>query len=217
MRSVIRLTIALLVVCLGASAFAATNEPLAVTVDAKDVTISNVTPGGSVVLFFCSRVPRPRSVAVQPQGLLLTDDDHDGVIHYTPAEAIPLRSVFVAVDEATGQYATGAPRGFPFMVAPFAADVFRKDAEDLIASLAVDKPRLVLLLVRPGTGAWRLTSWDGGPHDHDGKSDGRQQLNFEDAVSFDGKEKAPKHLKAGDVVVMIATGHLDVFISAIGK
>ncbi|HEX3070602.1 MAG TPA: hypothetical protein VHX14_18685 [Thermoanaerobaculia bacterium] len=148
---------------------------------------------------------------------MLHDDDRDGVIRFTPSADIPLRSVWVAIDEVSGQTATGAPPGFPLLVSPIGPDSFRKDVEGEIASLAVDLPRLVLLLVTPGKGAWLLRGFDGEASDRDGKSNGRVQLSFEDAKTIDGKDNAPKHIKKDDVVVAIDPGHLDVFVTQVGK
>jgi hypothetical protein len=148
---------------------------------------------------------------------VLVDDDRDGVIRFTPTTDIPLRSVWVAVDETTGQTASGAPPGFPLLLSPIGPDGFRKDAGGEIASLAVDLPRLVLLLVTPGKGAWLLIGFDGEATDRDGQSNGRIQLSFEDAKTIDGKDNAPKHIKKDDVVVAIDPGHLDVFVTQVGK
>jgi len=212
-----RCTISLISLFLTLGAAAAAPAPLGINIDAQSVTVSNVTPGGSVVLFSCSRVPRARSIAVRPDALVLRDDRHAGVVRATPAGGVPLRSVFIAVDETSGEYVVGGAPGFPLISNPISTDVLRKDANGEIASMFVDTPRLVLLLVRPGVGAWQLKSFDGGPLDHDGAANGHQQLAFEDAQTLDGKDKAPKNLKADDVVVAIEPGHLDVSIVRVVK
>ena len=207
---------------IGALAFvsalsAATAPALGIAVTRKTVTVSNVPSGGSIVLFSCSRSSLYRSIAVKPEARVLQDEDRDGVIRFALSIDIPLRSVWVAVDETSGQTATAAPLGFPLLLSAIGETSFRKDVEGEIASLAVDLPRLVLLLVTPGKGAWLLTGFDGEASDRDGHSNGRVQLSFEDAKTIDGKDKAPKHIKKDDVVVAIDPGHLDVFVTQVGK
>jgi hypothetical protein len=195
----------------------ATDNPMRVAVAPREVVISNVARGGTVVLFSCSRIPGARSIAVEPAATLLRDDDNDGVIRSTPKSGIAPASVWVAVDAASGETASGAPPDFPLFIRANAADALRKDIEEQIAAMAVDLPRLSLLVVRPGAGAWMVTAFDGRKTDRDGEADGRVRIAFEDAVSVQGKDKGPKHLKKGDVVVAIDPGHLDVFLALIDK
>jgi len=201
----------------GVTAAAAPPEPLKVAVDQHSVTISNVTPGGSVILFYCSRIPQPRSISVIADALVIHDDDRDGIVRFTPKEPIALRSVFLAVDEANSQYAAGTPPGLPLELRPLPGAALEKDSEGQVATLTVDTPRSLLLVVRPGMGAWVLRSYDGGPVDRDRHGNGRQQLAFEDAHRVDGKENAPKHLKVDDVVAVIDPGHLAVYVSKISN
>jgi len=75
--------------------------PLALRVDRQFVETTNVARGGAVVLFSCSRIPRPHAIEVRPDAVVIHDDDGDGIVRVTPKEGIPRRSAWVAVDEAT--------------------------------------------------------------------------------------------------------------------
>lgn len=196
---------------------AAANRPLTIAVTAQAVTVANATRGGSVVLFSCTRYSKYRSIGVQPEARMLRDDDSDGVVRFTPGAPIPIRSVWVAVDETSGASAAGAPPEFPLLVSPLGADNLRKDVQGEIASLAAALPRLIVLLVSPGKGAWILASFDGEATDRDTKKDGHVLLSFSDAKAVDGKDKPPNQVKKDDVVVAIDPGHLDVFITQVGK
>jgi hypothetical protein len=207
----------LLVLLLCSMAAVAAAAPLSIAVDAQSVTVSNVTPRGAIVLLTCSRVGLRRSIGVVPATVLLNDDHGDGTIRYTPPAGVPFRSVWAAVDQSTGQIATAAPPEFPLIVRGLAADTnLKKDVEGEIASLSVDIPRLVLLLVRPGAGVWVETVFDGQKGDSD-PSLGRVTLTFEDLVTISGKDKAPKHLRKDDAVVAVDPGHLDLFVAQVGK
>jgi len=190
---------------------------LNVAVGSDAIRVDGITRSGSVVLFSCSRSNRFRSIAVQPSAVVLSDDDADGAVQYVPVSGISSRSVCIAVDTATGAYKAQAAADFPMTVSEISDDAFKKDVEGEIATLAADLPRLSLLLVRPGAGAWVLTAFDGESTDADAHGDGRIQLAFDGAATLSGKDKAPKHLKKGDTVVAIDPGHLDVFATTIQK
>lgn len=205
----------LLLIALTPAAFAQ-SAPLALQVGENSVQVSNVTPGGDVVLFSCAKFVRNGQGMNDPRPRLLHDDDGDGVV--TLPGAVPYVSVWVAIDYRSGAMATGAREGFPLYVEPIAPELFRKDAEDQIAALEKRILRLMLLVVRPKQGAWALRAREGGSADRDKEANGRLLMAFEDATPLEeGKEKAPKHLKAGDVVVAIDLGHLDVFVGEVGK
>ena len=190
--------------------------PLAVSVADTGVRVDNVTRGGEVVLF--SAAKRGGRIATKEETVprLLSDDDGDGIV--TLGGAVPICSVWIAVDWQTGAIATGAPGDFPIYVRPIAPELYRKDAEDQIAALEQRVTRMLLLLVRPGKGAWVLRGREGADGDHDAEANGRLQLAFEDATPIaEGKEHAPKHLKAGDVVAAVDLGHLDIFLGQVTK
>lgn len=199
----------------GAAAAAPPQMQIAVT--KTSVTVSNVARGGSVILFACSRDVATRAIAVRPRAIALKDDDRDGSIQFAPKEGIAMRSVWIAVDETTGDYVAGAQSEFPLALLSFGAGDLKKDVEGEVAELSVDLPRLVTLIVRPGVGAWAEAAFDGDKNDHDAASNGRLKLNFDDWRTIDGKEKAPKHLKHGDVLVAIDPGQLDVYATQVGK
>jgi hypothetical protein len=190
---------------------------LSMAVRDNGVTVSGVTPGNEVVLFSCAKL-RKIDVGIQldTKGRIVRDEDKDGVV--TLDGAVPLRSVWIAVDQKSGAIATGSREDMPLRVSPIADSLYRKDAEGEIAALEKENPRLILLLVRPGLGAWLLQGRDGGKYDADGDANGRLKLAFESAEPVvDGKEKAPKHLKAGDVVATIDPGRLEITIGQVTK
>ncbi len=214
MRRVI-ISLAVLISCSSAASAAVPGLQIAVT--AQGVVVSNVPKGGSIVLFSCSRYSQRRAIAVRPEARVLLDDDRDGVIRYTPPGNIPVRSVWIAVDQSSGETAAGAPRDFPLLVRAVGTSDLRKDVQGEIVSLAAALPRLVVLLVSPGNGAWLLAAFDGESTDRDGKKDGHVELSFGEATSVNGKDKAPNQVKKDDVIVAIDPAHLDVFITQVGR
>ena len=214
MRSFVTFIVALL---LPVASVRSEPVPLSLMISDSGIVISNVTKGGDVVLFSCTRGTRDRRIHVQPLASMLNDDDRDGTVSVSRADGVPIRSVWIAVDYTSGSTATGAHPMFPLLVSTIGEEMFRKNAAGEIAELVHEQPRLVLLLVRPGQGAWLLRAFDGGEGDRDGTASGKLSLFFEDARSITGKDKAPKGVKKDDVVVAIDPGHLDVFLSRISK
>ena len=176
-----------------------------------------VTVGGSVVLFYCSRVSRARSIAVRPDAIVLKDNDQDGSVQFVPPDGVPLRSVWVAVDETSGNYVVGSLPDFPVEETPISGDSFRRNVQNDIEALAEDIPTLVVLLVRPASGAWLENGFDGDASDGDGLLNGHVLMNFSSGITIDGTASAPHFLKNGDTVIAIDPGHLDVYTALVGR
>lgn len=213
MRGILLFVAALSAVWSGSSAA----QTPSVTVNEFGVRIAGITPGGSAVVLTTSRGTFRGRLDVRSDARLIHDTDGDGVIQYTPERPVELRSVWAAVDFTTGAYAIAAPPRFPLYVREWQEASFRKDAEGAIVGLGRSIPRLVFLLVRPGQGAWLLRAADGGAGDRDGAKNGDLTVAFEDLVAVEGKEKAPKNVKAGDAVIAIDPGQLDVFATGVRK
>jgi hypothetical protein len=189
-------------------------EPLSIAVNASSVRVSNTTD--AIVLFYCARHVEHGVVMNDSKAFTLSDDDRDGTITFPIT--VPFRSVWVAVDLKTGAVATGAPDGFPLRVHEHGEALLRKDAEGGIALIAKAIPRMALLTVRPGVGAWLQRGLEGGRGDDDSKPDGTLSLAFENAKQVGMvKERAPKHLKAGDIVIVVDLGHYSVTRGEVSK
>jgi len=205
----------LVFVILSSGAFAQSAQ-LALQVEEAHVRVTNVTPGGEIVLLSCAKYEKNGKTFNDTQPRLLADDDGDGVV-MLPGP-VPYVSVWIAVDSKTGTVAIGSREGVPLYVAPIAPALYRKDADEQIVALEKRILRLMLLIVRPEKGAWALRGREGGDGDRDKEANGRLLLAFEDAVPIpQGKEQAPKHLKAGDVIVAVDLGHYDIFVGEVGR
>lgn len=208
--------ITLLLFAAVAAAVAQQPAALSVAVGDSSVVIQNVA-SGSVVLFSCEHDSYRGRTLVSRAATVLTDDDRDGTIEFTPKGPIPLRSVWVAVDLATGTQAAGAQTLFPLLVTGIQASRFKRDAEGAIAQMEQDSVGLLVLLVRPGKGAWLTTVRDGAARDEDHVANGHLTLSFAAARTVHGNDNAPKNLKTGDVVVTINPNRLDVSVTTVTK
>jgi hypothetical protein len=186
-------------------------------VNDRAVAITNVPAGASVVLFTCARTTLNRRMHLQTWSKVLSDDDRNGVIEFAAERGVPLRSVWIAVDLATGEHAIGARPDYPLWRAPLALSRFRKDAEGELAAIEFELPRLILLFVRPGKGAWIVSSDEGGAGDGDGTPNFKLLIRASDAVAVAGKDAPPRHLRNGDFVAAIDPGSLDIWSTEVGK
>jgi len=161
----------IVLVALVALSHRAAAEPV-VSFEEQAVVVSGLTPKGQVVWF---------GVAKQIEGFmahfvrredLLTDEDGDGAVRFELDRTVPLQSIWVAVDLATGDAAVATPEGYPLRDASAAPGRGRGVAgrPDWIED---GRELLELLVVRPGQGAWGLTLGDGGVNDDDGRADGK--------------------------------------------
>ena len=86
----------------------------AITFDKSSVSVKGIGAKGQTVLFSVAREVAEDDVAtVVRRSQVLPDDDGDGVVTLDLGRDVPLRSIWVAVDLATGQAAAAAPEGYP--------------------------------------------------------------------------------------------------------
>ena len=164
------------------------------------VTVRGATPRSEVVFFAVARQPRGYHVRVIPLVRSQADDDGDGVLRLSvPVEP---RSVWAAVDVATGMVVTAAPAGYDFERMTLSRETLRRDNVGQVKKLALPNQAVELLLVRPRTGAWSGTFDQGGPRDDDGRNDGALLADPSRLTPL-GNAPAPDHLRNGDIIVII--------------
>jgi len=146
---------------------AAESVSTAVVVSPTTVDVTNIRPGGAIVLLFCERGSRQGHTAVSAKGVVLSDDDRDGRVSTTRQTGIPLRSVWIAVDYESGAVAVGSRPEFSAMTNTLAGEALKKDVESGIAFLDQELPQLIMFVVRPGVGVWQLAARDGKAADRD--------------------------------------------------
>src|SRR5258708_3594028 len=118
----------------------------------QSVTAAGMTPGGAVVwLGMARRVAEYEATFVRRHGTMQADAQGQAQLPLT--EAVPLQSVWAAVDLKTGAYATASPAGFAplaLQLGPGALEVRGAGLADRLAGVAryAEVP-----LVRPGQGA----------------------------------------------------------------
>jgi len=180
--------------------------------DADGLSLSGLTPGGEAVLFgvarralgYHQRVERVEEVVVA---------DEEGGARYDVPEGVPVTAVWALVDLATGEVSAGPSPGFSRSVRPFPTAGLRGRG-GVPDRLAASLEGAHILYVRPGEGAWGTALLDGGVYDQDGVDDGAFEVALEDlvAVGTSGPPVAPAEVAAGDLVVVVDSTDLDLFV-----
>jgi hypothetical protein len=207
---------AMLFVLFTIAAFGAEVPALQIASGDGTFTITNATPGGSVVLF-ASGIDGSRGVLRQRKLATSVAASAAGTLEYKPERPLPYRTILVAVDVESGRIAIGGPPDYEVQVRPFPTETLRRDSDGVSGVADAEIPRAEVLVVRPKTGAWQLTAAEGASGDKDQRHDGRLALDFESAKAITGNTAAPKRLKQKDVVVVIDSARLEVFTTEIDQ
>jgi hypothetical protein len=181
------------------------------------VTVAGVSPRGQAVLFGEAREIAEDDVAtLVRRSQVLTDDDGDGTVTLDLGRDVPFRSVWVAVDLATGQVAVAAPEGYPLRrVSWRGVGIARGNSH----SDRVEDARTFaeVLLVRPGVGAWQLTVGDGSEGDDDGAADGKIAVALDHMTPVAGTAPPPVRFDPRDVVVLIDPNRMELTVVQAGN
>ena len=142
--------------------------PPEISFEADAVVARGITSKGQAVWFSVAREISRRSINVVPRHAVMADEDGDGAVRLELGQEVPLRSVWFAVDLATGETAVATPEGFPLLE----MDLPGNAIPAALNRLDLERRFAYLVLVRPGVGAWHLRVGDGGASDEDGEPDG---------------------------------------------
>lgn len=175
-------------------------EPvLQFTTDA--VLVSGATAGGEVVISGVVREPREFIGRIAGRETVLRDEDGDGVVSWELGAAVPVRSMWAAVDLATGEHALGTPGDYPLRLLD-AATTETGGPGGLLSRVQVSRDFVHLLVVRPQVGAWLAQLFDGEDHDLDGAATLSVAAAVEDLQPLASSPAAPEELQADDVIVV---------------
>lgn len=174
--------------------------------------VSAVSPGGRVAIFGVGRGFNGYMGTLVRRWEVLADDDGDGVVRLDLAGPVQHKSVWAAVDLASGELALAAPVGFELREVGFPG----RGIGAARKSLTDSRRYLDALWVRPGggadAGAWQAIFGDGGASDDDGVEN-RSVRAVVTAFSpiEPGAVGAPEKLVGGDVVVGVDAETLEIY------
>ncbi len=204
-------------VSVSAAALAQGVEPVPkISFQAHSVTVEGISSGGRVVWYSVAREVADDDVAtiVRRSGVRM-DEDGDGSVSWDLEGDVPLRSIWVAVDLATGRVAAAAPVGYPLRRVGWRGRGLGRDGGRAADRVEDVRTYADVLLVRPGEGAWRLTVGDGSDLDDDGAADGRLAVAIDRLRPVDGSAAevaAPARFGPKDVVVLFDPNRMELTI-----
>jgi hypothetical protein len=190
------------------------SAPPTLAFEADAVTATGLSPGGEAVLFALSREPQGYYTRVVPRSEVLVADAA-GEARYELGAAVPVRSVWVLAEVASGALAVAAPEGFPLRARELSPGDLRRGPGGRRDRLVQALERLEVLVVRPGVGTWRLSLHDGGSADADGADDGALAAALAELVPVGAAPGPPEEVAAGDRFVAIDPATLDLFTLAL--
>lgn len=134
-------------------------------------TVRGLTAGAKVAWIGLGRVSVDSGIVIRRFDGIDTDSDGDGVIALTIDGAVPLRSIWIAVDLANGALAVATPGEFSDSPADLGLAL---NADRTVEGLQVAIERVHGLWVRPGAApaAWKYWGVDGSLGDADALPDG---------------------------------------------
>ena len=172
-----------------------------------------ITPKGQAVWFGVARQISRRSIDVVPRHAIAADDDGDGAVRLELGQEVPLRSIWFAVDLATGVATVATPEGFPLLEMALPGNAI----PSVLNRLDLERRFAYLLLVRPGVGAWQLRIGDGGEADEDGQPDGTLRAALSSLAPVqEGGPPAPERFSPRDVLLVIDPDRMESAIVRIG-
>lgn len=174
--------------------------PPEITFEPDAVVARGISPKGQAVWFSVAREISRQATNVVPRQEILTDEDGDGTVRLELGREVPLRSIWFAVDLATGETGVATPEGFPLLE----VDLPGEAIPAALNGLELRRRFAYLLLVRPGVGAWQLRVGDGGESDEDGEPDGTLRAALSSLAPLEeGGPPPPERFSPKDVLLVI--------------
>lgn len=179
---------------------------LSAQVDGHHLRIAGATASANVVVVAAiretSRTHAPSMDRVAK--VLVADAAGNADLDY--GRDIPVASIWAVVDRTGGASTVITPADYPRREKPFAGTILKHATPaEAIDQLTTNGLIQQMLLVRPGNGggSWFVIASDGAGNDDDQTANGEVRTSTTLFDSLEGKEKGPKKLKAGDVLILI--------------
>lgn len=208
MRRVVSLAAFLLVPLVASHALAVKGPEI--MFDPMAVIVADVTPHGQVALFSVARESGDFAPIVARREAILSDDDGDGRVQFALPKGVAFRSVWVAVDLTSGEFAAATPASFPLRELKLASGKFKAGLKGKQDSFEFPTHFLEVFVARPGVGAWVGSSADGDDNDDDGPANGSVSTSLEHMKPVGSSPTPPDEFRDGDVVVVIDPSELQV-------
>jgi hypothetical protein len=194
----------------------ATTSP-SVTFGVQSLTIGPVTSGGSVYVFGVSREPRDYYTAVVPRETVLHASPGATTVEWILDKPVERRSVWFAVDLATGAFASGSPPAYASSGRALTGSNLVGNAPGVVSQLSFAGTLVEMVVVRPGSGVWGMTLVPGDARD-EGTEAQSPTISVANLQPRGGTTAAaPAALQSGDVVFMLDSYHAEYAVEKVGE
>lgn len=180
--------------------------------ETQTVVASGLTPGNPVVWFGVERRVDPDFSTQVVRHTEVDTAGADGTARFSLGREVAVRSVWVAVDQKTGEFVVAAPDGYRIAKPQKPATGLRVRDGAEADQLLDDRPYLMGLVVRPGDGAWVFAGGDGGERDEDGQSDGRLSFALDGFDPLPGSPEAPARARGEDLWFVVDPRRMEITV-----
>lgn len=193
--------VALITVILAVAAPCIGEQPT-LSFQGTQVVANGLSPGGRVVWRGVSRERVEWITRVHRFADGAATADASGTSAFDLGRAVPMQSIWVVVDVATGGFAAAAPPDYPRPIqSSVVTGLLEKGESGNVEWLREERRRVVGLLVRGGVGVWEASAWAEAVPEHPFAL--RTLVNFAAMRALGGTAPAPSHLLATDTLVVI--------------
>jgi hypothetical protein len=171
----------------------------------QTVIASGMTPKGQVVWFGVMRDVDAGTLDWSHDEEITADQGGMGTVQLDIGKSVAVESIWFAVDLATGRFAVNAPAGYALRQFELTGDAIPAARDHL----AVRRSLLIVVLIRPGVGAWTLRAGDGAAGDSDEAADGKVDIDLTQLVPIGSSPGAPKNFSPKDTLLVVDQAQMD--------
>jgi hypothetical protein len=189
-------------------------QRLKVVAGTDHIDVDHATNGGKVLLIGYEQTARGYSRVfrrVEREGTA----DGKGGLRFEIGRPLAERSFWVAVDLTTTGYGAVTGDGKQLREGEILPDAFKKGTSHLDRAL-VRFDYVHVLVVRPESGVWELTTGDGGPFDTDDALDGKIELDVRKFAKR-GDQSALDEYKNRDLVIVFVPHEMGYLITEVSQ
>jgi hypothetical protein len=180
----------------------------ALSFETQAAVVSGLTPGGQVVWFSVAR-ESSEGVATIVRRERIDVADVQGGARFDLDREVPYKSIWVAVDLATGASTVATRPDFPLVEVDLPASDLLPGGGAQTSAIQDPRDAVEMLVVRPGTGAWGILVGRGGSNDEAG-GDGPLRASLSRMQPVGSSPVAPSSFDPKDLVILIDPNRLEI-------
>ena len=189
--------------------------PLEISLDGDAIVVSGLEPGAEIVYFSVSRFSAAYVPRTERHAERLIDEDADGEVRVALDRPVPPKFLALAVELLSGRFAVWTPEHSPGREVAFPTSSLRPGPGDRLDRLEDGNDYVELLLVRPGRGAWALTTGNGTPTDESPSSDGVVLAALASMVPVGESGEPPEEYEKDDLLLRVAPAGMEYYLARI--